>query len=397
MKKTKLMKITFFSLIITMICISDVFADIAPNPIAGKGIITNQQTTVRMVSERVVVDLYKDSSVVECHFFMKNEGKKQQINIGFPEMNFHHFESPSNTDWSSFFVQENGKEIKSIERYTPDSILQKEMKRFAGKVKPYYEKQPWYLWNSEFTEGETKIIDVRYSLPSGVIKNGSKYFTYLLNTGSGWKGSIDTAEVIVNLKDFSKELILKTMPENYKIADNQISWKFTNLEPTTNDDIKIYYEPFKGYSEKIKKERPSPTVVLNGEIVPNLGAIDVNEILTMKVIKDLKETQKYTSGKEGVILIYTKDYAIDKLKRLIASKHKIKYSLVYDSSSDFIEKYELVIDQTPCKDKEFLLKILELKEDEIKDIKITAGPAGKTYIQINKNKELIKTAPSFPY
>lgn len=164
------MKSTLIALTITIICITNVFADIAPNPIMARGIFTGKNSTIKMVSERVVVDLYKDSSVVDCHFVMKNEGKRQLINIGFPEMNFHHFKTTSFTDFTErFMVLENGKEIKLLDKYTAISALQKEKKMVAGEIHPEYEKQPWYLWNSEFNEGETKLIDVRYSLPSGVI------------------------------------------------------------------------------------------------------------------------------------------------------------------------------------------------------------------------------------
>lgn len=382
-KNHEMMKIILFTLTITIICISNVFADIAPNPIKAKGILSSGNTNIRMVSERVIVDLYKDSSVVECHFLMKNEGKKQLINIGFPEMNFHHFKTTSTSDFESrFFVHENEKEVQLINFYTPNSDL--------SKKQEMYEKQPWYLWDSEFNEGETKIIKVRYSLPFGVIKNCCRYFTYLLNTGSGWKGSIDTAEIIINLKDITADLILEATPENYKIEENQIIWKFYNLEPTTNDDIKINYEPSKGYNAKMKLQKPEPTFVLNEQILLGkrfLDSIPIDEILTIKVLKGLNETEKYTSGKEGVILMYTKGYAIDKLKKLIISKSSNKHSLVYESSSDFLEKYELVIDQTTYEDKELLLKILELKEDEIKNVKIKKEPMRKICIQIKpKNR-----------
>jgi hypothetical protein len=373
-----MMKFTLFALTITIICISDVFADIAPNPIKAKGILPGGNTNIRMVSERVIVDLYKDSSVVECHFLMKNEGKKQLINIGFPEMNFHHFKTTNTSDSESrFFVHENKKEVQLIDFYTPYPGL--------SKKKEIYEKQPWYLWDSEFYEGETKIIKVRYSLPFGVIRNCCRYFTYLLNTGSGWKGSIDTAVIIINLKDITADLILEAKPENYKIEENQIIWKFYNLEPTTNDDIKINYEPSKGYNAKMKLQKPEPTYVLNEQILPDYrfsDSIPTDEILTIKVLKSLEETEKYSSGEDGVVLIYTKGYAIDKLNKLLISKSSDKHSLAYESSSDFLEKYELVIDQTTYEDKELLLKILELKEDEIKNVKIKKEPMRKIYIQI---------------
>lgn len=211
-----------------------------------------------------------------------------------------------------------------------------------------------------------------------------------MNTGSGWNGSIDTAEVIVNLKDFAKDLVLKTTPENYKIKDNQISWKFTNLEPTTNDDIKIYYEPFKGYIEKIRTQKPpqptQPTYVLNDKIVQNLDMNSLNskEIINIKVLKDVKETEKYTSGKLGVVLIYTKAYAVEKLKKLITSKSTNNHSSANDSSSDLVKNTELVISDTSYKEDELLKKIVELKEDELKNIKIKDSPEGKTYLQLTK-------------
>jgi hypothetical protein len=204
-------------------------------------------------------------------------------------------------------------------------------------------------------------------------------------------GTIDTAEVIVNIKDFSTDLILKTIPDNYTIEENQICWKFYNLEPTTNNDIKIYYEPSKGYYEKKKVQKPGPTIVINDEILLHSGdsqrfldSITPNEILTIEILKDLKDTEKYTSDKEGVIIIYTKSYVIDKLKKLIESRSSNNHLLEYDTSSGFLEKYKLIIDQTTYKDEELLLKILELKEDEIQNVIIKKNQIGKTCIIIKR-------------
>lgn len=379
------MRTTTIALIITMICISNAFADIAPNPIKAKGIMASGKSTIRMVSERVIVDLYKDSSVVECHFFMKNEGGKQPINIGFPEMNFHHFKPTNASDFSkSFVVEENGKQVRTIDRYLPNMDLRTKRDKSLAEYDMKYEEQPWYLWGSVFDKGETKTIKVRYSLPFGQIKSGSRYFTYLLNTGSGWKGSIDSAEIVVNIKDFSTDLVWKTMPENHLVKDNQIKWVFTNLEPTINDDIKIYYEPYKGYMENIRKPMTEPTFVLNDEIVPSLDNLSPKETLTIKILKDVEETKKYTSAQGGVIIIYTKDYAIDKLKEIIASKSSRKHSLSYDSSADFLGKYKLVMDDITYAGNDVLIKSLDLKNEVILNVEIKRESKGKRCIQIIK-------------
>ena len=68
-----------------------VFADIAPTPIKAKTIYPGHQTSVRMESEKVIIDLYNDSSVVQCSFNMKNLGEHEKLRIGFPEMDFYHY------------------------------------------------------------------------------------------------------------------------------------------------------------------------------------------------------------------------------------------------------------------------------------------------------------------
>jgi len=111
-----MIKLISTTLAVAIFFVTKVFGDIAPNPIQAKGIQPDGKTTVRMVSEKVFVDLYRDSSVVECLFYMKNEGREQKINIGFPEMNFHHFNPKKGAGFSnSFRVEENGINVSLIE------------------------------------------------------------------------------------------------------------------------------------------------------------------------------------------------------------------------------------------------------------------------------------------
>ena len=100
-------------LILTIICFqTNLFADIAPNPIKAKSISSKNQTSIRMESEKVVIDLYNDSSVVKCLFNMKNLGEYEKLQIGFPEMSFHYYQQKSKVDEASMFqVKENGKAI----------------------------------------------------------------------------------------------------------------------------------------------------------------------------------------------------------------------------------------------------------------------------------------------
>ena len=311
-----------------LLCILSAYADIQPNPIVAKGIIAGKNTSIRMDSERVVVDLYKDSAIVECHFYMKNDGDAEKLTIGFPEMNFHYFKSNTGAETGNFRASENGERVKLINFHQPEASSMKEQFSFSGLVNQQSEDQPWYLWDSAFGKGELKTIVVRYTLPNGAMKNGIRYFTYLLNTGSGWKGNIGKAEVVINLIDITPNLILKALPKNHLIKGNQLSWTFTNFEPTTKDDIIVYYEHSKGYYKQISKDN-DPIIVVNDKHVPNVDLLELphidlerfaesinvkpSEIEKIEVLTDPESLSKYNAP-HGVLMVYTKDYLKNKLK-----------------------------------------------------------------------------------
>ena len=382
----------FVIIILSFFCIVNTLANISPNPIKAKGIMAFEKTAIQMVSERIEVDLYMDSSVVECHFIMKNLGDKQLVSIGFPQMSFHHFRISHINDFGNYFqVFENHKQIQLFDIYTPNPNLSEAHTLSSLEGSFENEEQPWYLWNSEFEEGETKLVRVRYSLPYGVIKRDSRYFTYVVNTGSGWKGSIEDAEIAVNIKDFSKDLILEIEPENYSIEENRIVWRFQDFNPTLANDIKIFYEPYQGYRESARIEPPKPTYVLYDPSTPNgavfkdwknLDFISPNEIISIKILKDSTETRRFTSDKDGVVLIYTKGFAVDKLNRLIQKTSSSMHRLAYDSSLEFLERYELLIDESSYKNSHLLQMVVDLIEADVKRVNVSEDPLDKIQIQI---------------
>ena len=139
----------------------NVFADIKPVLIQAKTIYPGNKTSVRMESERVIIDLYNDSSVVKCTFNMKNLGEQEKLQIGFPEMDFYHYRLISESEMlNRFKVKENG---KAIEYYLSDSL--KNDAELRRKIDSYQIIQDWYLWDGEFQKGESKTIEVQYSLP----------------------------------------------------------------------------------------------------------------------------------------------------------------------------------------------------------------------------------------
>ena len=217
---------------------NQLFADIAPNPIIVNGIYTVSDCKIQMTSEYVFADLYNDSSKVECTFNLENFSDGTEIQIGFPEMNFHYWSISeyTPTDKGNFKIYVDGKLLTNDDIKVPsemDSIYEKYMsvyhfdKEYQRKrdsiysaygieekgnrtiyprgtnelaekaledlyewrdSKPYIGSElwtqfneqkekgnfPWYVWNVKFDEREKKQIKVVYSLPSG-LGYGSNY------------------------------------------------------------------------------------------------------------------------------------------------------------------------------------------------------------------------------
>lgn len=105
-------------------------------------------------------------------------------------------------------------------------------------------KFPWYVWEVNFKENETKTIKVSYKLPSGLSgKNASRYFKYILNTGAGWYKDIGKADIILKLNGIDLASVEELKPNNYfrDKERNRVLWHFENIEPTEKDDIYLQY------------------------------------------------------------------------------------------------------------------------------------------------------------
>ena len=372
-------KYKFTIIILTIISLhTNLFADIVPNPIIAKTISPKDQTSIRMESEKVIIDLYNDSSVVKCLFNMKNLGEQEKLQIGFPDMSFYHYSIKRKVDEANRFeVKENGKAIKFD---FSDSL--RSDKEYRNKVESYQIEEEWYLWNSEFQKGESKTIEVEYSLPSGMsYKSNERYFTYLLSTGANWKRTIGKAEIIINLKDIEMDSIIAQKPNNCVISNKQLTWTFSDFEPSTKDNIHVRYN-----SSKILHtgEKFIPPVLIVDEILvkefDDLNKIKPIDIASMEVTKIPEETKKYTNQNNGVIKIYTKDFVLTELKKLIKAKSKAK--IVLHDYDQLKADYRLFING----DKVDFAKIIGIKTESVAKLEIIdlKGEQNKIMIELKK-------------
>ncbi|ESU18634.1 hypothetical protein FCR2A7T_27400 [Flavobacterium cauense R2A-7] len=129
MKKIKI-------ILISIILFSFTNVDIAPNPIAAKGIYPYKECKIRMESETVMVDLSVDQSIVKCTFEMKNYGSETILDVGFPVMEFQYWaiNGYQENDKSNFKICVDGKDLSENEIKAPieaDSLYKEYMKVYA--------------------------------------------------------------------------------------------------------------------------------------------------------------------------------------------------------------------------------------------------------------------------
>ena len=270
-------------------------------------------------------------------------------------MNFHHLRLIRESEkLERFKVRENGKEIRFC---LSDSL--NSSKEYRGKIDSYQIIEDWYLWDGEFQKDESKTIEVQYSLPFGArYKSNKRFFTYLLSTGADWNGSIGYAEVVVNLKDIAIDSIVSQKPSGCVIADNQLVWAFNDFEPTTAHDVIVNYNSNKNrYNGKINT---TPLIMIDGEIKEDhkLDELPPTAIASFEVDK----TSALMESNNGVIKIYTKNYVVAKLERIIKLKAKEKFELPgYDELKEdyclFVNNNEVDFTEVAGVDEEYISKV----------------------------------------
>ncbi len=168
---------------------------------------------------------------------------KRKIDSTYQSHNVKHRKNGSLIFPKDLKKREMQKAIDSIHNFYWDNGLTTDLiSKFHDLTKNG--KFPWYVWDVNFKENETKTIIVKYELPSGLFgKNKFRYFKYILNTGAGWYKDIGKVEIILHLIDFSLNDVEDISPKGYTINKSKktINWTFKNLEPTEKDDIYVQY------------------------------------------------------------------------------------------------------------------------------------------------------------
>ena len=273
MKKIKV--ILFFLVVIIASTAWPVQADISPpRPPRGTNIEPGVTTTqVRMVSERVVIDIQpSNKAIVRAWFLMNNQSDiAEEMMVRFPNGLTNYgdlcemFQS-GYTPISDFQVWVDGNQVKS-----------ERIPQFFDRPKEYppgyYPAD--YCWESffaRFSPHQDVKIEVAYTQESSQVMYSSLYdHSYILETGAGWFGTIGEGEVIIRLP---YEINSINVPYyNGEIRGQEVYWHFTDLEPTYKENIWIGFLPFEVWSQIQQTENAVKFDSMNGEQWGILGKL----------------------------------------------------------------------------------------------------------------------------
>ena len=230
------------------------FADIAPPPITvigGLGAFEYQSTNVQMSSERVEMEIipyryeYEGESIishrikVSAWFIMHNmSDQDESMDVIFPLDNLNRCDTyhlagiPENYSEmffvpDSFEAQVNGKILETSTITT----------NFPLDIDGYCGESEWADFYVFFPAD--KDVEIRVSYLMGMIGmyEGVSSVAYTLETGAAWKGPIGDVKVIFRFPYTMDDFILPGTSSDYIVMQNEISWHYTNIEPTHQDNI----------------------------------------------------------------------------------------------------------------------------------------------------------------
>ena len=238
------------------------------------------ETNVQMMSENVLITVestapdpalsgtyasgligYDTRAHVDAFFYMVNQGSEvESFDVWFPIGGSNGYSDELSVDnfaaWVGDTPAETGTAYTEPENFEDPSV--------------------WATWPVTFYPGQTVTLHVAYYVrPTGYQPYGR--FEYLLHTGAGWHGSIGEGTVTVRLpypvNDFNTVLTQdeweSPSPDYYSVSGSEITWQFSNLEPSQADDIGVtvlqpsVWQAIQSAEEDVQQDPDNPAMHLS--------------------------------------------------------------------------------------------------------------------------------------
>ncbi len=200
------------------------------------------QTDVTIDEETLVIDLHQEFAEVDVRYRMRNTGGGVNQPFFFPV-----------EVW-----------VQDLEDYRVEVDAQAVASTTVGPARPRDPAEMYSLgkenttktWKKSeipFKSGQSREVHIRYRCrydqrSEDVSDNGSQSeasFAYALSPAATWKGPIGRGQVILNVLHPEPTSVSIQRPKNrfYRVSPTRYEWRFENLKPTLEDNIRIVVHP----------------------------------------------------------------------------------------------------------------------------------------------------------
>lgn len=185
----------------------------------------DEHPSVRMLRERIDARLTKAQAWVRCEFVFKNDGPATTVKIGFPERSWGDVSRRTRPSFAEFRSSVDGRPVRT--RFVPAP---------EGEELEY---TAWHVKDVHFDRRQTRTIVEQYTSLLGGVSDGSRFFSYILRTGSSWKGTIGRAVVNLDVSAIPRYFALSPRPQGYTRRGSTITWMLTDFEPEHDIQLSV--------------------------------------------------------------------------------------------------------------------------------------------------------------
>ncbi len=228
-------------LLASAVFFGEVHADVAPPQMPpGANPLPEETTQVRMESETVLIEVRMNTegdpghARVTATFHMRNLGTEDEVMpVLFPV---------AFDDGFSAYPQIEDLRVK-VDGVLVDTTPVMRPEYFYG-----FKDVRWEQFTVRFPVGQEVVIEVSYTLrATQMYDEAFVNYTYVLETGAGWKGTIGSVDIILRLPYPANggNVLLegsvgwREAPPGGVVEGDEVRWHFDDLEPTRNDNVVI--------------------------------------------------------------------------------------------------------------------------------------------------------------
>ncbi len=231
----------------------------------GSPRLMHGQSSVRMVSERILVQVGAEKTTATCRFTFQNDGPVATIKMGFPDDGFGAADPEEEMDPKIRAKPPKTGPMTSFRSWVAGKAVATRLER--GEEAGEY----WHTKTVNFPANFRIVVTDMYTLrESGAIvdmkgrSTSASYAGYVVRTGASWKGTIGRSEVVFELPNqvssaisaakvsqqermftvasFPKGAVVYSGMATPAVSGRRLTFIRTNWHPRAKDDIGLWFD-----------------------------------------------------------------------------------------------------------------------------------------------------------